>query len=482
MNEGKKGYKVVRHAAAPSKPETKKRNPVAKNVSAAIGGGAAGAHKDKKKSVKQGETKHKKRVPADMLEGTNYEKKLSILLKMEAVKNKLQAVKESAGEKKTTSRNIRSHEEQNVVEVAGPEKCWPGHRKVGTQPGTGKNAGKRVNDCEKIKKEGVAEGPLHEGKGLAGELAGFLKANGFKGPYRLGKLPKWAADLSEFDKNSLIMVQGNDVEYDEFVIDIGYGQLYWGAEGGMTKMTEKAIMNHVQQSVAEGLPQTLRKVVPGHAKREIDRKMDAGKFGKTDADKDANFQRYKKIQDKLKEQGVAEGFNGEYDDEAGMAQSNLRTMARAVDGLLKTIKNNDNLPEWGQEKIAKAEMMLVSVWDYLLSQKELGMDPKINGQDVAEGSVKNLMYDLKHMSDDEFQTQYKMSKTDARKKMQSTAYESGLQEMLDAQLAEKIPKGASAEYYIKDFEKSNAPQFRGKSKTKRREMAIAAYTASKKKR
>lgn len=40
--------------------------------------------------------------------------------------------------------------------VAGPEKCWPGHRKVGTKPGTGKNAGKRVNDCEKIKEEGVS--------------------------------------------------------------------------------------------------------------------------------------------------------------------------------------------------------------------------------------------------------------------------------------------------------------------------------------
>ena len=80
---------------------------------------------------------------------------------------------------------------------------------------------------------------------------------------------------------------------------------------------------------------------------------------------------------------VAEGFNGEYDDEAGMAQSNLRTMARAVDGLLQTIKKNDNLPEWGQEKIAKAEMMLVSVWDYLLSQKEMGMDPK---QSVAESN------------------------------------------------------------------------------------------------
>ena len=37
--------------------------------------------------------------------------------------------------------------------VAGPKNCWPDHKKVGTQPGTGKNKGKRVNDCEKIKEE-----------------------------------------------------------------------------------------------------------------------------------------------------------------------------------------------------------------------------------------------------------------------------------------------------------------------------------------
>jgi hypothetical protein len=85
--------------------------------------------------------------------------------------------------------------------------------------------------------------------------------------------------------------------------------------------------------------------------------------------------------------------NAEYDDEAGMAQSNLRTMARAVDGLLKTIKNNDNLPEWGQEKIAKAEMMLVSVWDYLQSQKELGMDPKVNESRALAG-LKQIVAEL----------------------------------------------------------------------------------------
>ena len=82
--------------------------------------------------------------------------------------------------------------------------------------------------------------------------------------------------------------------------------------------------------------------------------------------------------------GMAEGFNGEYDDEAGMAQSNLITTARAVMGLLKTIKDRDNLPEWGQEKIAKAEMMLVGVWDYLQSQKEQGIDPQ---QDAKKESV-----------------------------------------------------------------------------------------------
>jgi len=62
-----------------------------------------------------------------------------------------------------------------------------------------------------------------------------------------------------------------------------------------------------EQGVAEGLPQTLRKVVPGYAKREIDKKMDAEKFGRTDVDRDANYYRYKKIQDKIKEQGMAEG-------------------------------------------------------------------------------------------------------------------------------------------------------------------------------
>ena len=79
------------------------------------------------------------------------------------------------------------------------------------------------------------------------------------------------------------------------------------------------------------------------------------------------------------DQGVKE--DDEYDDESGMAKSGLQTMSRAVSGLMDTIQEGDNLPEWAQQKLSLAEDYLTTVWDYLLSQKEQGTDPK-----VTEGS------------------------------------------------------------------------------------------------
>jgi hypothetical protein len=67
---------------------------------------------------------------------------------------------------------------------------------------------------------------------------------------------------------------------------------------------------------------------------------------------------------------VTENFNAEYDDEAGMADNNLETLKRAVDGIDDVIQTGDNLPEWCQEKIAVAKSMLVTVWDYMLSEKD----------------------------------------------------------------------------------------------------------------
>tara|TARA_R100001460_G_scaffold105099_1_gene151359 strand:- start:383 stop:817 length:435 start_codon:yes stop_codon:yes gene_type:complete len=45
----------------------------------------------------------------------------------------------------------------------------------------------------------------------------------------------------------------------------------------------------------------------------------------------------------------------------------------------------------------------------------------------------------------------------------------------DEVMGEKLDKDADAGDYVKDFQKSDAEQFKGKSKKKRQEMAIAAY-------
>jgi hypothetical protein len=59
--------------------------------------------------------------------------------------------------------------------VAGPKNCWPGYRKTGTQPGTGKNAGKRVNDCEKIKEDDVEESGLQYYTGVKKHGKEYMK-------------------------------------------------------------------------------------------------------------------------------------------------------------------------------------------------------------------------------------------------------------------------------------------------------------------
>ena len=55
VEEHKKGVKAMKYTV-------KARNPVAKNAMSTIGGGGAGAHKDKKKASKQGDHKHKKQL------------------------------------------------------------------------------------------------------------------------------------------------------------------------------------------------------------------------------------------------------------------------------------------------------------------------------------------------------------------------------------------------------------------------------------
>jgi hypothetical protein len=54
-----------------------------------------------------------------------------------------------------------------------------------------------------------------------------------------------------------------------------------------------------------------------------------------------------------------------------------------------------------------------------------------------------------------------------------------IQEELESVLSEKLKPSDGAGAYVKDFYKSDAPQFKGKSNKKRRKMAVAAYLQDK---
>jgi len=55
----------------------------------------------------------------------------------------------------------------DLAEVAGPDKCWDGYKKDGTQKGTGKNKGKRVNKC--VPEDAELEQGFEEMMGRFGE-------------------------------------------------------------------------------------------------------------------------------------------------------------------------------------------------------------------------------------------------------------------------------------------------------------------------
>ena len=76
-----------------------------------------------------------------------------------------------------TNEGVRFFEGELVEGVAGPKSCWKGYRKTGTQPGTGKNAGKRVNDCEKIKEDDEVDEAKYQGREvqLGKKMAGDVK-------------------------------------------------------------------------------------------------------------------------------------------------------------------------------------------------------------------------------------------------------------------------------------------------------------------
>ena len=86
---------------------------------------------------------HIKNVIMDYLDQEDDVEKLSRILKMMVGKE----VHAHGKRYRIESADITEAFNNIQTEVAGPKKCWPKFKKAGTQAGTGKNKGKRVNKC-----------------------------------------------------------------------------------------------------------------------------------------------------------------------------------------------------------------------------------------------------------------------------------------------------------------------------------------------
>jgi hypothetical protein len=83
---------------------------------------------------------------------------------------------------------------------------------------------------------------------------------------------------------------------------------------------------------------------------------------------------------------IKEEFDSEeYSDEVGMVKNNLHTIVRVSIDLAKELKNDENLPEWVEEKISVAKSMMVTAMDYMLSQHERDIQPTVS-EDASAGA------------------------------------------------------------------------------------------------
>jgi hypothetical protein len=132
----------------------------------------------------------------------------------------------------------------------------------------------------------------------------------------------------------------------------------------------------------------------------------------------------KSLQARYKKKDVKEAKDaGEYDYEGAMAKTQLQTICRNAEALKDMLDDDENLPEWVQAKITKAEDYISTSLDYLKSTDEL---------------------------EEEFS------------------------------LDEALSKNSTAYNWIHDFVHSDNPKFDGKSKAQRMQMALAAYYAMQK--
>ena len=187
------------------------------------------------------------------------------------------------------------------------------------------------------------------------------------------------------------------------------------------------------------------------------------------------------------EETLAEDLDvGHQDDEPNMLKSDLYRIAKYAMGLYKMVDRYDDLPgevdfpHWWQSKIIKAKDYMVAAKHYLDGEEKVAqIDAMMDAMVVEEKALLNVGDIINHKG-----VEKKVVRISGNRVFLQPLGSFGGDIEIDRQLGiksklaelvkEKLTAKTPMDKYIKDFAKSDAPQFKGKSKEKKREMAIAA--------
>jgi len=82
-------------------------------------------------------------------------------------------------------------------------------------------------------------------------------------------------------------------------------------------------------------------------------------------------------------ESIEHGEQAEYNDEAGMTKDSLHTIVRHAKELERALRDNENMPEWVQEKIGQIKGMMTSVTDYIISTHERDVEDEIGQEGIT---------------------------------------------------------------------------------------------------
>ena len=210
---------------------------------------------------------------------------------------------------------------------------------------------------------------------------------------------------------------------------------------------------------------------------------------------------------KLNENTLSEDLDlGHEDDEPHMIKGELARIGKYAMELYKMVDQFEgpqevDFPGWWQSKITTAKNMISSAKHYLefelqepqidamvgVASEEGAIDENIDDIDYRNrNNVMRGIYDLAEKSKDVESFKEKWYKTYSRGLQDKDADTDEWLETIfrrvnksSKSIDEKLKPSMGAGAYVDDCRKSDAPQFKGKSKAKKNKMAVAAYLSAK---